>query len=94
MPKYVILSNWTDQGAHDAKNALERTDDVAEAFTGAGGTTDSVYWTMGPYDAVTIADFPDDESASAAALKAAKQGYARTVTMRAFVREDMERILD
>ena len=94
MPKYVILTNWTDQGAHDAKNALERSDDAAEAFSGAGGTADSVYWTMGPYDAVTIADFPDDESASSAALEVARQGHARTTTMRAFVREDMERILD
>ena len=94
MPKYVILTNWTDQGAHDTKNTLQRTDDAAEAFSGVGGTTDSVYWTMGPYDVVTVADFPDDESASSAALKVAKQGHARTTTMRAFAREDMERIIE
>jgi uncharacterized protein with GYD domain len=42
------------------------------------------WWTQGTYDAVTVVDFPDDETASAHALRLAMSGNYQTETMRAY----------
>jgi uncharacterized protein with GYD domain len=41
-----------------------------------------------------VVEFPDDETASAAALRLSMSGYVRTETMRAYTREELQRILD
>jgi uncharacterized protein with GYD domain len=52
-----------------------------------------IYWTMGPYDVVAIADFPDDESGTAFLLALGSQGNLRSTTMRAFDQEGIRSIL-
>ena len=49
---------------------------------------------MGAYDAVLIGEWPDDESASAAALTSGLQGNFRGETMRAFTVEELQRIVE
>jgi uncharacterized protein with GYD domain len=44
-------------------------------------------------DAVSVVEFPDDETASAAAISLGISGYVRTETMRAYTRDEMERIV-
>jgi uncharacterized protein with GYD domain len=51
------------------------------------------FWTMGAYDLVLVLDAPDDETVSAFAAKVGSLGNVKTHTMRAFRREEMERIL-
>jgi uncharacterized protein with GYD domain len=54
MPTYVILMNWTDQGARadrDAVHRREHTDALAEKY---GARIEHAYWTMGHYDAVGV----------------------------------------
>jgi uncharacterized protein with GYD domain len=46
-------------------------------------------WTIGPYDAVSIIEAPDDETVTAFALAMCGQGNVRTTTMRAFDRSEM-----
>jgi uncharacterized protein with GYD domain len=53
-----------------------------------------IYWTLGPYDIVTIVDFPDDETATAALLRLAEAGNIRTTTLRAFDRDSLRGIID
>jgi uncharacterized protein with GYD domain len=48
---------------------------------------------MGPYDAIFIADAPDDESMTALALSLSSLGNVRTETMHAYSAEEMGRIL-
>jgi uncharacterized protein with GYD domain len=38
MPTYVILVNWTDQGAKNVKGTVERTADVAKLAQKHGGS--------------------------------------------------------
>ena len=94
MPTYVILVNWTDQGAKNVKGTVERTADVAKLAQKHGGELVQIYWTVGPYDLVGIAEAPDDESASAINLELGMSGNVRTTTMRAYDREEMSGILN
>ena len=50
--------------------------------------------TLGPYDIVVVADFPDDETGTAIALQTAAMGNVRTTTMRAFDAEQMRGIIE
>jgi uncharacterized protein with GYD domain len=93
MGDYVILSSWTNQGVHDYKDTLERADLAAEIFQDAGGELKDVIWTMGPYDVIVLASFPDEQSAAKAALKLGGEGRVRTTTMRAFRREEIASII-
>ncbi|MGH2378499.1 MAG: GYD domain-containing protein [Candidatus Limnocylindria bacterium] len=93
MATFVSLVNWTEQGVKGYADSLTRSKDAMKAAEALGGKFLSVFWTMGPYDLVAITEFPDDESASAYALKLGAQGNVRTVTMRAYSSSDMERII-
>ncbi|HEY7281592.1 MAG TPA: GYD domain-containing protein, partial [Actinomycetota bacterium] len=73
-----------DGGPGDAAN---------EAFGKLGGRLVDLYWTLGQYDVVAIMEFPDDETATAAAVALGGQGNIRTQTLRAFGREEMTAIL-
>ena len=50
MPLYVILANWTDQGARSAKDSPRRLDAAKKALKDMGGEFKSFYLTMGDYD--------------------------------------------
>ena len=68
----------------------DQGDALAEKY-GAG--IEQVYWTVGPYDIVTIFDAPDDESATAMLLELGSQGNLRTTTLRAYDRDEMSGII-
>jgi uncharacterized protein with GYD domain len=94
MPTYVSLTNWTEQGIKNYKDTLDRAQTAQDAIAAAGGSLRDIYYTIGPHDIVVIADFPDDESATAFLLKLGGQGNVRTTSMRAFSRDEMGRILE
>jgi uncharacterized protein with GYD domain len=94
MPTYVVLMNWTDQGVKTARDTVQRRDQ-AEALAQRHATSiEQVYWTVGPYDLVTIVEAPDDESATAMLLELGTAGNLRTTTLRAYDREEMSRIIE
>ena len=84
MPKYVTLYNWTDQGVKTAKDTVNRYQAAKQLVESKGGKIETILWTVGPYDLVTMADFPDDETGTAVALLLASTGNLRSTTMRAF----------
>jgi uncharacterized protein with GYD domain len=92
MASYVMLINWTDQGAHGFRDTVDDGKGLADVANGLGGSLDRIVWTMGAYDAVAVLTAPDDETAAAMSLALAEGGTARTVTLRAFEQADMERI--
>lgn len=94
MASYVMLINWTGQGVQAFGDTLERTEMASGLFERMGGRMTSVHWTLGAYDIVVTAEFPDDETATATALRIGSQGNVRTTTMRAFTGEEMRGILD
>ena len=52
MPAYVMLANWTDQGARQVKESPKRLDAAKKALTEMGGEFKSLYMTLGEYDIV------------------------------------------
>jgi uncharacterized protein with GYD domain len=93
VPKYVTLYNWTDQGAKTVKETVNRAKAATQAAEGMGGKIETILWTIGPYDVVSVSEFPDDETGTAVSLQIASTGNIRTVTMRAFDEDDMKGIL-
>jgi uncharacterized protein with GYD domain len=93
MPTYISLVNWTEQGIRDLKESPARADATAELAESVGGKLVQLYWTVGPYDIVSIFEAPDDETAAAISLTVGSRGAVRTTTLRAFGREEFEGIL-
>lgn len=93
MPIYVTLGNFTDQGIRNFKDTPKRAQAFKEMVQQLGGTLKDIYWTMGTYDLVAITEFPDDETATSAALKVAALGNVRTTTLRGFGMDDIQTIV-
>jgi uncharacterized protein with GYD domain len=88
-----VLLNWTDQGARSYKDTVDRAEAAAKALEGLGGRMKDIYWTLGAYDVVAIAEAPDDETATAFAMATGGQGSIRSTTLRAFDRDEVRGIL-
>ena len=93
MGKYVLLGNWTDQGARDVKNTVKRSRAAREAFAAMGVNAREWFFTLGQYDVILTVEAPDDETLTKAALLLATQGNLRTVTLRGFGEKEMEAIV-
>ncbi len=93
MPTYITLVKWTDQGIKNVKGTADRTDQVQNLAQQFGGQLTTVYWTQGAYDLIGIFEFPDEESFTACALAVGASGNVRTESLRAYSREEIQRIL-
>ena len=93
MPMYVILVNWTEQGARSVTETTQRAEQVRQMITQMGGRMDTLLWTQGRYDLVGVMEAPDEETAAAVGLRVGMGGAVRTETLRAFDTEEMGRIL-
>src|SRR5215207_8286877 len=89
----MVLVNWTDQGVRNVKQTLQRTDSGGELAEKHGLKLEQAYWTVGPYDMVTVFEAPDDEALSAHLLEIGSLGNVRTTTLRAYDEEKMSGIL-
>ena len=94
MPNYVALINWTDQGIRNVRDTVERYDRSTELAEKHGVRFEQIYWTVGPYDIVAIAEAPDVESITAFLLELGSAGNVRTTTLQAYNREEMSSILE
>jgi uncharacterized protein with GYD domain len=84
VPAYVMLANWTDQGARLVKDSPKRLDAAKKALVEMGGEFKSLYMTMGDYDVIVIYEAPDDAVAARFTLLLAQMGSVRTRTLKAF----------
>ena len=71
----------------------ERVEEGERTNTEAGGSLVGVYVTLGRYDVVEIFEAPDDETAVEILMKLQRYGAEQTETLRAFTREEAERIV-
>jgi uncharacterized protein with GYD domain len=94
MPTYVTLFNWTDQGIRNVRDTIDRYNRFTEVADKHGVSIERTYWTVGPYDIVSLFEAPDDESATALLLELGSAGNVRTTTLRAYNREEMSSILE
>lgn len=93
MPTYVSLIHWTDQGIKNYKDTTSRAGDFIKLVESEGGRVRELLWTVGEYDLVAVADFPDDETGTAALLQVGSLGSVRSNTMRAFSADEMTTII-
>jgi len=93
MPVYVALANWTDQGVKNVKDTIKRADAFADAATKMNCRVREILYTMGPHDVVTIIEAPNDETASKLTLAVGMLGSIRTLSMRAYTKEEMAKII-
>jgi len=93
MPKYVSLLQFTDQGIRNVKDTTKRGEAAIAEAEKMGMKIIEEFWTMGAYDIVALFEAPDDETVSAFMLKNGAHGNAKSQTLRAFDRQEMEKIL-
>ena len=93
MATYVSLINWTGQGIRNFRDTTQRAEDFSRLVESAGGKIRELLWTVGGYDIVCVAEFPDEETGVAALLQVGSAGSIRSNTMRAFNAEEMAGII-
>jgi uncharacterized protein with GYD domain len=93
MATYVGLIQFADQGIRNIKDTVKRGDAAIAEAEKMGMKVVEEFWTMGAYDAVVVFEAPDDETMSAFMLKIGSLGNVKSHTMRAFRRNEMEKIL-
>ena len=84
MPTYIMLANWTDQGAQKVRESPRRLDVARKALFEMGGDFKAFYMTLGDYDLVGVYEAPDDAVAARFSLLLGTLGSVRTKTLKAF----------
>lgn len=93
MPTYVVLYKFTDQGAKNVKETVQRARETRAENERRGFTVHGLYWTQGQYDLVAVVDAPDEQMMMAGLLNIAAAGNVRSETLRAFTEAEMEGIV-
>ncbi len=84
MSTYIMLANWTDQGARNIKDSPRRLDAAKKALEDVSGEFKSFFMTMGDFDMVGVYEAPDDAVAARFTLQVGQLGNIRTRTLKAF----------
>ena len=83
MPHYIVLGNWTDQGIRNVKESPKRVDTAQALLNKLGGKME-IFFTLGEYDFVALAEAPNDEVVTQLALEIGRAGNVRTKSLKAF----------
>ncbi len=84
MATYIMLANWTDQGARNVRDSPRRLDAAKKLLQDMGGDFRTVYLTMGDYDLIAVYEAPDDAVAARFTMQLGMLGNVRTRTLKAF----------
>lgn len=80
MPHYLLQAAYTPEAwATMTKNPEDRSAAVGSVIEALGGRLESSYVSLGEYDAVVIAEFPDNDTAASFAMRAAAAGHVKTL---------------
>ena len=93
MPTYITLYSWTQQGIEKVKESPDRLESAKNLYREMGAEMKAFYIVMGKYDAVSIAEAPDDETIARISLAAASLGAIRSETLRAFTEAEYRKII-
>ncbi|MDX8433619.1 MULTISPECIES: GYD domain-containing protein [Mesorhizobium] len=93
MSHYVILVNFTEQGAKSIKDTVKRAEAFKSMAADSGVKVNSLLWTLGQHDVVAAVEANDDIAATALSLSVASLGNVRTQTLKAFDAADMAKII-
>jgi uncharacterized protein with GYD domain len=93
MPTYISLMHFTEEGVKNIKDSPARLDQAKKLFQSMGAEFKGWYLTLGQYDAVAIAEAPDEETGTKLLLMIGSQGNIRTETFRAFTDDEYRKII-
>jgi uncharacterized protein with GYD domain len=93
MPTYVLLVDWTAQGAQAVEQTVDRLEHGAQLGESFGCKLEHVWWTQGGHDMVSVVNSPDEESMVAYTLAIAQLGSIRTTTLRGWSADEMREIV-
>ena len=93
MPTYIGLIEYTEQGIANMEDSPDRLDDARELAGSHGGEITDFYLTLGQYDAIFVAEFPDDESYTRFAIDVSSAGAVGTETLKAFTEDEYRELI-
>lgn len=93
MPTYISLMKFTDQGIKDIKEAPQRAEQLVKGLEAMGGKLLGLYFTMGEFDYIGIAEAPSDEVALTFLMSMGAAGNVKTTTLKAFKIEELAAIV-
>jgi uncharacterized protein with GYD domain len=93
MPKYLVSISYSAEGAKGVRKdgGTKRKQVASKAIESLGGKLESLYFCFGDYDAVVIADMPDNASVAGLCLAVAGTGGASTATTVLLTPEEMDK---
>src|SRR5688500_16591261 len=94
MVRYVMLVTYTEVGASQIQNTTRRAQMFQQVAERMGVTVESMYWTVGEFDAVATIGADDEGTAVALSIFLAKQGYVRARMLRACSEAEFAGFLD
>jgi len=80
MPKYVILSNLTDEGRKTILDHPERIEEVNEEMEKKGASIVEQYFLLGKYDFITVVEAPSKGVITKIVMEIASRGSIDTMT--------------
>lgn len=80
MPHYLLQAAYTPEAwATMTKNPQDRAADVRTVIEALGGRLEAAYICLGEYDAVVVAEFPDNDTAASFAMRATAAGHLKAL---------------
>jgi uncharacterized protein with GYD domain len=83
MPKYIMLSSLTDEGASTVKKNPERIKEVNKDVEALGGKVIDQYAVIGEYDFINIVEAPDIETIARISVELGSRGSVHIKTLAA-----------
>lgn len=83
MPKYIMLSSLTDEGAATIKKNPERIKEVNKDVEALGGKVLDQYAVLGEFDFLNILEAPDVETIARISVELGSRGSVRIHTLAA-----------
>ena len=90
MPKYIMLSNLTDEGRKTVKMRPERIKEVNDEIEKMGAKVLDQYAVLGEYDFINILEAPNNETISKVSIELGSRGTIQFITLAAMPIEDLE----
>ena len=88
MPKYILLSNLTDEGWKTVKEKPERIKEVNQELKALGVKVIHQYAILGPYDFINIVEAPDNETIAKVSIELGSRGTIKIISMAAITIDD------
>ena len=92
MPKYIMLSNLTDEGRKTVKMRPERIKEVNDEIEKMGAKVLEQYAVLGEYDFINILEAPNNETISKVSIELGSRGTIQFITLAAMPIEDLSLI--